>query len=72
LDGFPAQGLASNAEREFINTIRGLNKKYPKLPIVMEHISTKEAVELMEEGHENIYATVTSQHLLLCEGDVNT
>lgn len=26
----------------------------------------------MEEGHENIYATVTSQHLLLCEGDVNT
>ena len=38
----------------------------------MEHISTKEAAQLMEERHANIYATVTSQHLLLCEGDVNT
>lgn len=38
----------------------------------MEHISTKEAVRLMQERHANIYATVTSQHLLLCEGDVNT
>ena len=46
--------------------------KYPNLPIVIEHISTWEAAQLMEERHKNIYATVTSQHLLLCEGDVNT
>jgi len=38
----------------------------------MEHISTKEAAELIVKGYHNLYATITSQHLLLCEGDVNT
>lgn len=38
----------------------------------MEHISTKESVSLIEKEYPNLYATVTSQHLLLCEGDVNT
>lgn len=71
-DGYPVQGLASNAEREFVASIEGLCQKFPQLPIVMEHISTAESAALMEKGYPNLYATVTSQHLLLCEGDVNT
>lgn len=71
-DGYPARWLASNAEREFVSSVEQLCQKFPNLPIVMEHISTRESVTLMEKNYPNLSATVTTQHLLLCEGDVNT
>lgn len=54
-------------EKVFIETVlRPLIKRLPKLKVVMEHITTKDAasfVESCEEGH--VAATVTPQHLLL-------
>lgn len=54
-------------EKVFIDTIlRPLIEKFPQLKVVMEHITTLDAVRFVEscrEGH--VAATVTPQHLLL-------
>ncbi len=41
-----------------------LMAKFPKLKIVLEHVSTKEAVDFVKQGPENIRGTITPQHLL--------
>jgi dihydroorotase len=46
-------------------TLRGLVKRFPKLKIVVEHITTGEAVDFVERAPENVAATITPQHLLL-------
>ncbi|BBM98876.1 hypothetical protein MPTK1_1g16890 [Marchantia polymorpha subsp. ruderalis] len=54
-------------ERVFIETVLSpLVKLIPQLRIVMEHITTKDAVEFVESSpNGSIAATVTPQHLLL-------
>ncbi|KAG6547659.1 hypothetical protein Mapa_011108 [Marchantia paleacea] len=54
-------------ERVFIETVLSpLVKRIPQLRIVMEHITTQDAVEFVEScPNGSIAATVTPQHLLL-------
>ncbi|KAF9616185.1 hypothetical protein IFM89_028961 [Coptis chinensis] len=54
-------------EKVFIETIlRPLIKKLPDLKVVMEHITTQDAVRFIESCKEgSVAATVTPQHLLL-------
>ena len=42
----------------------GLVEQYPKLKIIFEHITTKEAAEFVASASENVAATITPQHLL--------
>ncbi|MDR1987986.1 MAG: hypothetical protein LBQ24_04500 [Candidatus Peribacteria bacterium] len=56
-------------ERKFIPTYEKLAQKYPELKIIMEHITTKEAVKTLNE-YENLYATVTLQHLLVIHNHI--
>lgn len=42
-----------------------LTKAFPKLRIVLEHITTKDAVEFVEAASPRVAATVTAHHLLL-------
>ena len=42
-----------------------LVKRFPRLKVVVEHITTREAVAFVEEAPETIGATVTPHHLLL-------
>ena len=42
-----------------------LAKDFPRLKIVLEHITTEDAVEFVAKAGENIAATVTPQHLIL-------
>ena len=52
-------------EKIFINKIlKPLIKKFPKLKIVMEHITTKDAVDFVKSSGPNIAATITAHHLL--------
>ena len=52
-------------EAVFIDTIlRPLVAKYPTLKIVLEHITTKNAVDFVKEASENVAATITVHHLL--------
>jgi len=52
-------------EQVFIDTIlQPLLQKFPKLKVVLEHITTKHAVEFVSSAPDNIAATITAHHLL--------
>jgi len=52
-------------EREFVqHKLVPLITKHPKLKIVIEHITTKDAVDFVLQSSANIAATITPQHLL--------
>ncbi|KAI3718453.1 hypothetical protein L6452_19325 [Arctium lappa] len=54
-------------ERVFIETVlKPLIEKFPKLKVVMEHVTTMDAIRFVESCEEgSVAATVTPQHLLL-------
>jgi dihydroorotase len=52
-------------ERVFIDQVMApVRARFPKLRIVFEHVTTREAVEFVK-SHSHVGATVTPQHLLL-------
>jgi len=52
-------------EKEYIErTLTPLVKAMPQLKIVLEHITTKDAVDFVNNAGENIAATITAHHLL--------
>lgn len=58
-------------ERVFIETVLApLTQRFPDLKIVLEHITTKDAVEFVTGQGENIAATLTPHHLLLNRNDL--
>ena len=53
-------------EARFIDSVLApLAERHPKLRIVLEHISTRQALDFVLSAREGIAATVTPQHLLL-------
>lgn len=62
-------GFVMDREAEFAPIYEALAKNFPKLKIVMEHITTKTSVELLEK-YENLFATITLHHLLITLDDV--
>ncbi|MEM9227606.1 MAG: dihydroorotase, partial [Verrucomicrobiota bacterium] len=62
-------GFVMDREAEFHEVYRWLASTFPKLMIVMEHITTAAALPLLDE-FENLYATVTTHHLFLTLDDV--
>lgn len=58
-------------EKVFIETIFAkIIHSFPKLRIVLEHITTREAVEYVSQASGKIAATVTPQHLLFNRNDL--
>ncbi|MFI3178705.1 MAG: dihydroorotase [Methylococcaceae bacterium] len=52
-------------ERVFIDTsLTDITKNFPNLRIVLEHVTTSEAVQFVIASGNNIAATITPQHLL--------
>jgi len=52
-------------ERVFVDTnLTGIVDNFPGLRIVLEHVTTIEAVQFVEAAGANIAATITPQHLL--------
>lgn len=62
-------GFVMDREKEFMSVYESLAVAFPKLKIIMEHITTKDAVELLEK-YDNLYATITLHHLLITLDDV--
>ena len=62
-------GFVMDREKEFLSVYESLAIAFPKLKIIMEHITTKDAVELLEK-YDNLYATITLHHLLITLDDV--
>ncbi|MBV1872180.1 MAG: dihydroorotase [Gammaproteobacteria bacterium] len=52
-------------EAVFIDTIlKPLKQKFPKLKLILEHITTEEAVRFIENSDNTVAATITAHHLL--------
>lgn len=62
-------GFVMDREKEFMPIFEELASKFPALKVMMEHISSKEAVATLDK-FDNLYATVTVHHLLLTLDDV--
>ncbi|MCB9097063.1 MAG: dihydroorotase [Arcobacter sp.] len=62
-------GFVMDREKEFMPIYESIAKAFPNLKIIMEHITTKEAIELLDK-YDNLYATVTLHHLLITLDDV--
>jgi dihydroorotase len=64
-----SHGFVLDREREFLPVYRRLAQRFPTLTIVMEHITTAAALQLLDE-FPNLAATVTLHHLLITLDDV--
>lgn len=62
-------GFVMDREAEFMSIYEMLASNFPDLKIIMEHITTKAAVDMLER-YPNLYATITLHHLLITLDDV--
>jgi dihydroorotase len=62
-------GFVMDREKEFMPIYESIASSFPDLKIIMEHITTKDAVKLLDK-YENLYATVTLHHLLITLDDL--
>ena len=64
-----SNGFVMDREAEFIPIYERIAKRFPDLKIVMEHITTKEAVDALVR-YDNLFATITLHHLYITLDDV--
>lgn len=57
-------------EREFLPILKQIHREFPRLKIILEHVSSKEAVECINSLPENVVGTITLHHLLSTVEDV--
>ena len=58
-------------EKVFINTVlEKIRSDHPTLKIIMEHITTKDAVDYVSSENENLAATITTHHLSINRNDL--
>lgn len=58
-------------EKVFIDSILApLLGRFPKLRVVLEHITTRDAVQFIEQQQTNVAATITAHHLLYNRNDL--
>lgn len=62
-------GFVMDREAEFMSVYEKLAINFPKLKIIMEHITTREAVAMLDK-YDNLYATITVHHLMITLDDV--
>eukprot|EP01134_Creolimax_fragrantissima_P008323 CFRG8323T1 len=58
-----------NAEVRFLRHLEELHTAFPKLRIILEHSTTKEAVEMVKKLGPTVAATITAHHLELIVDD---
>ena len=62
-------GFVLDREKLFLPIFERLAQNFPRLKIVMEHITTAAAVATLDR-YENLYATVTLHHLIITLDDL--
>ena len=58
-----------NAEERFLPTLKDLNRRFPKLRIVLEHCTTEAAVQAVKACSDRVVGTITAHHLFLTVDD---
>ena len=62
-------GFVMEREREFLAVYQWLAETFPRLRIIMEHITTADAIDFLE-NHDKVAATVTLHHLMITLDDI--
>lgn len=62
-------GFVLDREIEFLPIYDRIARQFPRLTIVMEHITTRQAAAFLDE-HPHVHATVTLHHLIITLNDV--
>jgi len=57
-------------ERAFLPQVERLILRHPRLRVVLEHLSDAKSVHFVQQGSENLAATITAHHLLFTLDDV--
>lgn len=57
-------------EKLFIDELISITQNFPKLRVIFEHISTKDAVSFVKESSDLVAATITPQHMVLNRNDL--
>jgi dihydroorotase len=57
-------------EISFLPIVRKISETYPRLKIVVEHLSTAEGVRWLRNSRDGVAATITAHHLALCVDDM--
>ena len=58
-----------NAEMKFLPHLHSLHARFPKLKIVLEHATTRAAVEAVKSLGPTVGCTITAHHLSLIVDD---
>ena len=58
-----------NAEARFLPHLKTLHQRFPKLKIVLEHATTRAAVETVKSLGATVGCTITAHHLALIVDD---
>lgn len=64
-----SNGFVMDREKEFLPVYQQFAEEFPNLHIIMEHITTADAVKIVDR-YENVSATVTLHHLMITLDDV--
>ncbi|WP_394995285.1 dihydroorotase [uncultured Helicobacter sp.] len=64
-----SNGYCMEREFEFLAVYEFLARSFPRLKIIIEHMSDRRSLESLEK-YENLYATLTLHHILLSLDDV--
>ena len=62
-------GFVMDREAQFVPIYEKLATNFPKLKIIMEHITTSASVDALDK-FDNLYATITLHHLIITLDDV--
>jgi len=62
--------LVTKREEYFLHMFQRFPEKFPRLRIVLEHISTRAAIAMVKQFGNNVAATITAHHLCLTLNDV--
>ncbi|CUS47473.1 MAG: homodimeric type dihydroorotase PyrC [Idiomarinaceae bacterium HL-53] len=58
-------------EKEFIDRyLSHIVSRHPRLKVILEHITTKDAADFVSEARDGVAATITPQHLLMNRNDL--
>lgn len=62
-------GFSMDREREFLKIFSELAVLFPRLKIIIEHLSDRHSLECIQK-HSNLYGTVTLHHMILTLDDI--
>jgi len=70
IHGEDPSAFSLDREKAFIPQVMEIAREFPALKIVFEHLSSKEGIDAVKCGPDNLAGTITVQHLLLTLDDI--